>query len=147
MLTAAICPLFLSAGANPAQAQANVSYVVTIPFAFGIDNGVFPAGTYQITPLSQHLLRLDLVDGTPKGYLTVFPGNDAINTRTGELRFTQYGSSYFLREFSAPDKAVGSHAVSRCAPSTNEKRAATEWMARAHAPRGVDVALNAVDQH
>ena len=65
----------------------------------------------------------------------------------GELRFAQYGNRYFLQEFSAPDKGEGWHAVSRCTRSTNEKRVAKEWTARAHTPRGVDIALNAVDQH
>ncbi len=147
---AAIGSVPLSVGVNPAQAQENVVYMAAIPFAFGIANGVFPAGTYRITPLSQHLLRLDLADGTPKGYLTVFPGNDAINRRTGVLRFTKYGSHYFLREFSAPNKGEGWQAVSRCIPSANEKRAAKEWrigQARVQGPRGVEVAVNPVDQH
>ena len=147
---AAIGSVLLSGGVNPAQAQENDHhYVAAIPFAFGMDDAMFPAGTYQITPLSQHLLRLDLVDGTAKGYLTVFPGNDAINTRTGVLRFTKYGSHSFLREFSAPNQGEGWPAVSRCAASANEKRTAKEWMqqARSKASPGVEVAVNPVDQH
>jgi hypothetical protein len=144
---AAIGSLFLSAGVNPAQAQGNAHYVAAIPFDFGMHDAVFPAGTYQITPLSQYMLRLDVVGGTRAAYLLVFSTEDAISTRTGELRFTQYGSRYFLREFSAPNQGRGWHAVSRCRPSTNEKRVAKEWMARAHAPRGVDVAINSADQH
>jgi len=147
---AAIGSVLLSAGINPAQAQNNdARYVAAIPFAFGIDDAVFPAGTYQITPLSPHALRLELAGGTRTGYLNVFPGNDAIRMRTGLLTFTQYGSHYFLREFSAPDKGEGRQAVSRCVPSRNEKRTAKEWMqqARANASPGVEVAANPVDQH
>jgi hypothetical protein len=143
---AAIGSLFLSAGLNPAQAQENARYVAAIPFEFGINNVVFPAGTYQLKPLSQYMLRLDLVGGTRTGYLLVFP-DDAISTQTGQLRFTQYGSRYFLRELATPDQDHQGQAVSRCVPSTNEKRVAKEWMARAHAPRGVDVAVNSADQH
>jgi hypothetical protein len=142
---AAIGSLLLSGGVNPAQAQENARYVAAIPFAFGIEDAVFPAGTYQLTPLSQHALRLNVVGGTRTAYLLVFPDN-AISTRTGELRFTQYGNRYFLHEFSAPDKGQGWHAVSRCVRSADEKRVAKEWMARAHAPRGVDVAVNSADQ-
>ena len=65
---AAIGSIFLPAGVNPAQAQENARYVAAIPFAFGIQDAVFPAGTYQITPLSPHLLRLILVGGTRGGY-------------------------------------------------------------------------------
>jgi hypothetical protein len=144
---AAIGSLLLSAGVNPAQAQGHAAYVAEIPFAFGMHDAVFPAGTYQITPLSQYMLRLDVVGGTRAAYLLVFSTEDAISTRTGELRFTQYGSRYFLREFSAPNQGQGWRAVSRCNPSADEKRAAKEWMARAHAPQGVDVAVNSADQH
>jgi hypothetical protein len=143
---AAIGSLLLSGGVNPAQAQENARYVTAIPFAFGIEDAVFPAGTYQLTPLSQHALRLSVVGGTRVGYLLVFSTEDAVSTRSGELRFTQYGSRYFLREFSAPDQDQR-HAVSRCVRSAAEKRVAKEWMARAHAPRGVDVAVNSADQH
>ena len=144
---AAISSLFLSPGVNPAQAQENAHYVAAIPFDFSIDDAVFPAGTYQLTPLSQHALRLDLVAGTRVAYVLVFSTEDAISTRTGELRFTQYGSHYFLREFSAPDQGHQGHSVSRCVRSADEKRAAKQWMARAHAPRGVDVAVSSTHQH
>jgi hypothetical protein len=144
---AAIGSLFLSAGVNPAQAQGNAHYVATIPFDFGMHDAVFPAGTYQITPLSQKMLRLDLVGGTRMGYLMVFPADDASNVATGRLKFTRYGDLYFLRQFSAPKEGREWAAVSRCVPSTNEKRVAKEWMARAHAPGGVDVAVNSADQH
>ena len=81
--------------------------------------------------------------------LLVFPADDASKATTGQLRFMQYGNRYFLRDFSAPDEGRGWYAVSRCLPSAEEKRAAKEWreQARAHAPRGVDVAVNSVDQH
>lgn len=147
---AAIGSVLLSVGVNPAQAQENAGYKAAIPFAFGIEDTVFPAGTYQITQISPHALRLDLAGGTRSGYLLVFPGQDSISMRTGALRFTQYGSHYFLREFSAPEKGEGRHAVSRCAPSTNEKRAAKEWrigQARIQDSRGVEVAVNPADQH
>jgi hypothetical protein len=144
---AAIGSLLLFAGVNPAQAQENAHYVAAVPFDFDIEDAVFPAGIYQLTPLSQHALRLEVVGGTRAAYVLVFSTEDAIGTRTGELRFTQYGSRYFLREFSAPEQGHGWHAVSRCVRSADEKRVAKEWMARAHAPRGVDVAVNSADQH
>ena len=146
---AAISSLFLSAGVNPAQAQENAHYVATIPYAFGIDDTVFPAGTYRLTSLSQHALRLDVVGGTRVAYVLMFSTEDAISTQTGELRFTQYGSRYFLREFSAPDQGHQGHSVSRCVRSADEKRVAKEWMAGAHvqAPRGVDVAVSSTHRH
>jgi len=103
---AAIGSLFLSAGVNPAQAQGHAAYVAEIPFDFGMHDAVFPAGTYQITPLSQKMLRLNLVGGTRMGYLMVFPADDASNVATGRLKFTRYGDLYFLRQFSARKKVV-----------------------------------------
>jgi hypothetical protein len=146
---ATIGSLLLSGGVNPAQAQGNVAYVAEIPFAFGMDDAVFPAGTYQITPLSQKMLRLNLVGGTRMGYLMVFPADDASNVATGRLRFAQYGNRYFLREFSAPDQGQEWPAVSRCLSSADEKRVAKEWreQARAQAPWGVEVAVGSGDQH
>jgi hypothetical protein len=144
---AAIGSLFLSGGVNPAQAQGNAAYVAEIPFAFGMDGAVFPAGTYQITLPSQNMLRLNLVGGTQRGYVMVFPAEDASQATIGRLKFTQYGNRYFLQEFSAPKEGREWAAVSRCVPSTNEKQVAKEWMVRAYAPRGVDVAVNSADQH
>jgi hypothetical protein len=146
-LTLAAIGSLLSGGVNPAQAQGHAAYVAEIPFAFGMADAVFPAGTYQITPLSQKMLRLNLAGGTRMGYLMVFQADDASNVATGELKFTRYGDLYFLRQFSAPKEGREWEAVSRCVPSTNEKRVAKEWVARAHAPQGVDVAVNSADQH
>jgi hypothetical protein len=141
--------LLLSAGVNPVQAQVTPRYVAAIPFAFGIDNAVFPAGTYQLTPLSQHLLRLRIMGGTREAFLQVFPADDATKATAGQLRFTGYGNLYFLRQFSAPHEGSGWQAVSRCVRSADEKRVAKKWMeqARVHTPRGVDVAVNSADQH
>jgi hypothetical protein len=146
---AAIGSIFLSAGFNPAQAQENARYVAAIPFAFGIHDAVLPAGTYQITPLSPHLLRLSLVGGTRGGYIMVAPGEDASKATAGRLQFMQYGDRYFLRQFAAPQEGRGWQAVSRCLPSASEKRVAKEWMeqARAHTSQAADVAVNSADQH
>jgi hypothetical protein len=145
---AAIGSLLLSGGVNPAQAQGHAAYVAAVPFAFGIGNEVFPAGTYQIMPLSQNMLRLNLVGGTRMGDLMVIPAEDASEATIGRLQFTQYGNRYFLREFSAPDQGQEWQAVSRCVPSADEKRVAKEWreLARAQVQRGVDVAVNSADQ-
>ena len=70
---AAIGSLLCPPEPNPAQAQDNARYAATIPFAFGIDNAIFPAGTYQFTPLSQHMLRLDLVGGRRMAFMLHFP--------------------------------------------------------------------------
>jgi hypothetical protein len=145
---AAIGSLLLSGGVNPAQAQGHAAYVAEIPFAFGINNAVFAAGTYQITLLSQNALRLSVL-GTTRAYLMVFPADDASKAATGHLRFTRYGNRYFLREFSAPDQGQEWQAVSRCIPSADEKRVAKEWreLARAQVQRGVEVAVSSADQH
>lgn len=146
---AAIGSLLMLPGVDSAQAQQHARYTAAIPFAFGINDAVFPAGTYQIKLLSPQALQLSLVGGTRRGYLMVFPGDDASEATIGRLQFTQYGDRYFLREFSAPDEGQGWQAVSRCPPSADEKRVAKEWreLARAQVQRGVDVAASSTDQH
>ena len=146
---AAIGSLLMLPGVDSAQAQGNARYEAAIPFAFGINDAVFPAGTYQIKLLSPHALRLSLVGGTRRGDLMVFPGDDASKATIGRLQFTQYGNRYFLREFSAPDEGKEWQAVSRCIPSADEKRVAKEWreLARAQVQRGVEVAASSTDQH
>jgi hypothetical protein len=146
-LLVAISSLLLSAGVNPAEAQGHATYVAAIPFAFSVHDTVFPAGTYQITLLSQYALRLSVVGGTSGAYLMVFPDDDATKATTGQLRFTQYGDRYFLRQFSAPHEGSGWRAVSRLLPSAEETRVAKEWMARARASRGADVAVNSANRH
>lgn len=146
-LLVAVSSLLLSAGVNPAEALGEAAYVAAIPFAFGIHDTTFPAGTYQITRLSQYALRLSVLGGTNEAYLMVFPADDATKATTGQLRFVQYGDRYFLRQFSAPHEGSGWQAVSRCLPSADEKRVAKEWIAQARASPGADVAVNAADQH
>ena len=52
---AAIGSLLVSAGVRPARAQDGPRYAATIPFAFGIDNAVFPRGDVSIhSTLSAH---------------------------------------------------------------------------------------------
>src|ERR1700759_5721001 len=77
---AAIGSVLTLTGVSSARAQAYPTYVAAIPFALGRNNAVFPAGTYQFTSLSQHMLRLDLVGGRRMAFMLSFPVEDATST-------------------------------------------------------------------
>jgi hypothetical protein len=123
-----------------ARAQGHPSYEASIPFAFYVSDTLLPAGTYQITQPSQNMLLFHDARGVAKVYQLVFAKQEAAAEPSGQLTFTQYGSSYFLEEFSIPDKSSEPHMASRCARGSLESRTAKKFLA----PRNREVALNAI---
>jgi hypothetical protein len=132
----------MCSGAIPAQAQSPVSYVADIPFAFHMNDTLLPAGKYQITPISQNNLRLSQIDGKQVGYVGVYRGDDA-RSEDAQIRFTRYGKSTFLRDFTAAGS--GRRAVSRCHVTRGEKQAAHDWVQTRQT--FTTVALNVYPQH
>jgi hypothetical protein len=122
-----------------ARAQ-NLSYQASIPFAFYIDNMLLPAGTYHITQMAQNMLSYRNERGVTMAYQMVLAKELADGATIGQLTFDQYGSSYFLREFSAPDQGSGRHMASRCLRGRLESRMAKKLQAA----RNQEVALSAV---
>ncbi len=85
----------LGAGAN-ALAQTTAS--VTIPFAFSADNQYVPAGTYKVELLSDRFLSLRNTATNQTKVLMVRPeAGPAIETR-GRLTFLQEGSRKYLAQ-------------------------------------------------
>ena len=128
-----------------AGAQDHRSYQAPIPFAFYIGDTLFPAGTYHITQITeggQKMLSYRNERGVTVAYQLVLAKDLAPSATTGLLTFDQYGSSYFLREFSAPDQGSGPHMASRCLRGRLESRMAKKLLAA----RNQEVALNAVPQ-
>jgi hypothetical protein len=123
---AAAGSLLMLCGANPAQAQ--VHYVVDVPFAFHVNDQTLPAGKYMVTPnSSQGNLRLNEIGGKHSGYVLVYDGEDARN-EAAVMRFNRYGNTNFLRDFSTAATGYERRSVSRCSTTKAEKQAAKDWV-------------------
>ena len=125
-----------------ARAQGNPSYQASIPFPFYISDVLLPAGTYQITQPAQNMLLFHNAQGVAIAYQLVFAKQEGGKVHTGQLSFTQYGSSYFLQEFAAPHNSSEPYMASTCVRGRMERRAANE----VSDPRGQEVALIDISQ-
>jgi hypothetical protein len=96
----------------------------SVPFAFYVSDKLLPAGTYLITQPAQNLLLFHNERGDADAYQLVSAKQLAGRATTGQLTFDEYGSSYFLREFSAPDKSSGTHMASTALRGRLESRTA-----------------------
>jgi hypothetical protein len=123
-----------------ARAQGHPSYEASVPFAFYVSDTLLPAGTYRITQPSQNMLLFHNARGVAMAYQLVFAKQDVATAPSGQLTFTQYGSSYFLDEFSVPDKSSEPHMASKCVRGSMEKRAASTFTDASSR----DVAVNAL---
>lgn len=123
-----------------ARGQGHPTYTTSIPFAFYVSDTLFPAGTYHITQSSQYLLILQNARRDPIAFQLVSPKELTSSATTGQLTFNQYGSSYFLREFSAPNKNPGPYMASTILRGGLERRTAKKFMDA----RKQEVALSAV---
>jgi hypothetical protein len=95
ILSLSMATCLLCAGAN-ASAQTTLS--VTIPFAFSADNQYLPAGTYKVQWLSDRFLSLRNVKTDNTQVLMVRPDEGrAIETR-GRLVFHQEGQRKYLTQ-------------------------------------------------
>ena len=138
----------LSVCSSTSQAQAHPTYLVSIPFEFHIDDNVMPAGSYEIVPLTPHILRLRALGSRRTADLLVFPTEEPGRIPSGQLRFARYGNLNFLREFSPSFERTGPHAASRCIRTREEKQAArnlnTNTSVKPQPP--TEIAINATPQ-
>jgi hypothetical protein len=125
-----------------ARAQDHPSYQASIPFAFYMGDTLLPAGTYHITQVAQNMLLYRNERGVSVAYQLVLAKELANGATTGKLTFNQYGSLYFLREFSAPNQNPGPQMASASPRGRLESRTTKKFLAA----RDQDVALNAVPQ-
>jgi hypothetical protein len=118
ILSSAIA-LGLFASAGSVQAQNNPQLRANIPFAFQVGSKQMPAGSYDISLLSNHLMLLrDRDPGKPvTDYLLVTPSQDGKIQTKGRLVFHRYGDRYFLREVWEANSNEGI----TCVPTSEEK--------------------------
>lgn len=129
-----------------ARGQYHPTYEASIPFPFYASDALLPAGTYQITELSQQMLLLRNAGGVV-AYELVFPRQLDRRATTGQLTFSKYGSRYFLREFSAPNGHSGLHMASTFSRGGIERRAAKEFADASRAEMAVNAVPRALDSH
>jgi hypothetical protein len=90
----------LFASTTNAQAESSYHVRVRIPFAFKAGSKQMPAGLYDISFPSSHLVLFQDLD--PGKFVTASliatPSGDGTFQTNGRLVFHQYGNQYFLRE-------------------------------------------------
>jgi hypothetical protein len=91
---------------GPALAMPPETLLVHVPFAFSVQDATFPAGDYQIHPLSdldRQVLELRSTDGR---HAVFVPSEDApTSSRTAqpEIVFHRYGQNEFLHAIHLPE--------------------------------------------
>jgi hypothetical protein len=85
-----------------AHAQSSRPVRANIPFDFGVQNRVMPAGTYQLTysALSHGVVIRGVDDNNLNIFVMTYSSTDANRPRDGKgkLVFNRYGGTYFLSQ-------------------------------------------------
>ncbi len=109
----------LFASTATAQAQSSNYMSANISFPFQAGSTRMPAGWYQVTLLTDHLVRLQSQGPGKQASVmfTVNPSQDGKIQTNARLVFHRYGNKYFLREIWEADSKEGV----QCAPTRDEK--------------------------
>jgi hypothetical protein len=76
-----------------------------VPFDFTVGNQVFPAGTYQVSYVTDNAILIQSKGERPHAALTTtYPADPS--TGVGKLIFTKYGNQYFLHEVLCSDVSM-----------------------------------------
>jgi hypothetical protein len=116
-----------------AYAQADQRITVHIPFDFVASGKQLPAGDYRVRRISkdsQSALFIQSEDG--RSAAMVFTQASSREPRRAELRFRQYGESYFLSEVSIP----GTASVREIPRTKSEEKRVRELIEQAKADGG-----------
>jgi hypothetical protein len=119
------------------QAQNSPKGTANIPFAFQAGSRQMPAGVYDISLLSDHVVLLQSLGANASAFLIVTPSDEGTVQMNSRLVFHQYGELYFL---SAVWEAGTKHGVT-CAATSKEKEILRAQ--NKQAPNQTQVALNA----
>jgi hypothetical protein len=83
----------ISMGSACAHAQAPG---FKVPFDFTVGSQVFPAGTYQVSYVTENAILIRSQDDRFYALTTTYPADPS--TSGGKVVFTKYGNQYFLHE-------------------------------------------------
>ena len=126
----------LAPGYRASAQNADLHLIAKIPFDFRSGSNVMPAGEYQITKLSDHILLLRGSDQHRSQIMQVSSAISLNQPERGKLVFHRYGNQYFLYQVWSGGKADGF----QCPKSHSEKE-----MLRAQnqpVPSNSELALN-----
>jgi len=108
---------------TPAHAQTGLTYGlpsarVTVPFAFECGSRHLEAGTYEIKPVTNHIISLHKAYSGDSGTMLMVMQDDSSRIPTkSKVVFHQYGGTYFLSEV-----WQGGHAGYAHAPLTKAEK-------------------------
>jgi hypothetical protein len=89
-----------------------------IPFDFIVQNQVLPAGTYEVSNMTQRAILIRTWDGRFHA-ITTTVADDKESYGVGKVIFAKYGNQYFLREVLCSDVSMNVELPK----STREKQA------------------------
>jgi hypothetical protein len=134
------CALALGAFASSAQAFAQHTVKVEVPFAFQSDNKAMPAGTYRIDMPSTHLMLINGGTSASTRFAITEPDERAKTLNVSKVVFRRYGDRYFLHEVWLAGETTGH----QCITTKAEKQ--LQVAKNPELPTGTEVALNVLPQ-
>ncbi len=96
VLACIVAAAVVAPGYSAIAQSSPVREVANVPFDFRSGSNLMPAGKYEITKLSDHIL---LLRGTDQARSQIIPAFDTISMKPqnhGKLVFHRYGNQYFL---------------------------------------------------
>ncbi|HEY6373900.1 MAG TPA: hypothetical protein VIX90_00110 [Edaphobacter sp.] len=122
-LLASALAIGMVASTPSAVAQTGDTVVkANIPFDFQAGQLVMPAGEYQISKSSEHMLLLRATDQKATEFLIVHEAYASTPPTGSSLVFDRYGNKYFLRQI----WTAGNHDGLECTKGRIEKRVEAE---------------------
>ena len=120
--------------------SSDVREVANVPFDFRSGTHLMPAGKYEISKLSDHML---LLRGTDQARTQIIPAFDAVSLKTqdnGKIVFHRYGNQYFLYQVWSQGRSTGfqvpkGHAEKEMLRAKAEPAPSTTELALNHEPR------------
>lgn len=110
----------------------------TVPFAFGVNGSVLPAGDYIAAPLSANLIKIRSVDGRGSALVAVISGQTQSVSGPSEWMFKRYGDQYFLHEIVKPGDS------NAFIPASKQEKLAGIKLAQGNGSQTVQIAVKLV---
>lgn len=107
VLACIVAAAVVAPGYTAIAQSSTIHEVANVPFDFRSGSHLMPAGKYEITKLSDHIL---LLRGTDQDRSQVVPAFDAISMKVqdhGKLVFHRYGNQYFLYQVWSQGRSEG----------------------------------------
>lgn len=123
--------------ATSAQAQSGSSFVVQVPFEFGVAGKILPAGQYHVARVTPESLMIRATNGQTGTYVLTMVAVEDVHNQTAVV-FRRYGEQYFLAQTWLAGRATGREVLK----STREKILEREFAARGTTPKVITLLAN-----